>query len=116
MEEKTLYYRDLIITVLCYLVIFFFVRENNVLHIGAFHLLLSLVSPAFLKWNHLFWHYLTIGMQKITNPVLFGAIFFIILTPISFFYRLFKKKKQAQSSTFVTVNESVDKEFFNVPW
>lgn len=116
MGDKNLYNRDLIITALSYLIIFVFVRENYIFHLGALHCLLALVFPAFLKWNHLFWHYLTIGMSKVTNPILFGAIFYIILTPISLLYRLFKKKKQSKTSSFVEIHESADKEFFNVPW
>jgi len=116
MKDKSLHNRDLIITLLSYLIIFYFIRENIVLHIGTFHLVLALAFPVFLKWNHLFWYYLTIVLQKVTNPILFGVIFIVVLTPISLLYRLFKKKKHSQTSSFVVINESVDKEFFNVPW
>lgn len=57
---------------------------------GVF-LLLALTIPAVLHPLNLLWSRFGLLLSKVTNPIILGVMFFVVLTPVAFFARLFGK-------------------------
>ena len=74
--------------------------------------LVRLINKIWLKFSEI--------LGAISSKILLSAIFFIFLTPISFFYRIFNKDvlmiRNKYSSTFNKRNHQYMKEDFGNPW
>lgn len=62
--------------------------------------LLSLVSFASAKFIAEKWMRFAEKLGEVNSKILLSIIFFLFLTPIAFFYRLFHKKEQFQNSAW----------------
>jgi hypothetical protein len=67
------------------------------------------------------WMKLTYVLSLIVPNILLGAVFYLVLFPISFFSKLFRKKDplvltNRLKSTYTSTHKSFDKESFEKPW
>ncbi|MDR3163161.1 MAG: SxtJ family membrane protein [Helicobacteraceae bacterium] len=51
----------------------------------------ALFLPAALKPLNFLWFYFGQALHKVTNPVILGVLFFLVITPIAFLTRLLGK-------------------------
>jgi len=52
-------------------------------------LLVSIIYPDILAIPNRLWGYVGLVLHKITNPLIMGIIFFLLITPIAFLMRIF---------------------------
>ena len=116
MTKKNELNRDVIISGLGIGLLYYFFPKIEILIIGASFMILCFLFLGLKDLNHKFWLTFTKVLGSITNPVLFGAIFILLLIPIGFLYRVFKKKKLHKTSTFETVERPINISYFKVPW
>jgi hypothetical protein len=50
--------------------------------------ILAIVRPRTLRLANLIWARFGLMLHKITNPIILGAIFFVVITPVAFVLRL----------------------------
>jgi hypothetical protein len=98
------YYKERFTTAVTFLIVFYFVREEWILWLGASYLLLCFAIPLFDKFNYRIWSIISPAIQKIMNPVLMAIIFFVVLTPIAIFFRAFSKKIKGPDSNFSDID------------
>ncbi|MCB0631687.1 MAG: hypothetical protein R2824_10635 [Saprospiraceae bacterium] len=108
--------RDLAVTGLSLGILYYYFLRPEILVLGGLYLLFGLFWRKLKAANHRFWKILTRILQSVTSPLLFGAIFFLVLMPIGLLYRLWHKKEDRKDSTFSSVDQSIDTAFFEVPW
>ena len=53
-------------------------------------LVLALLAPAALAWPNRLWFRLGMLLNKIVSPIVLGAIFFVIITPVGLVRRMLK--------------------------
>lgn len=58
--------------------------------LGAVLLVLALTAPAILAVPNRLWFRLGMLLNKIVSPVVLGAIFFVVITPVALFRRMLK--------------------------
>ena len=58
----------------------------------ALLLLASLLAPSILSPLNRFWTRIGLLLNKVTNPIVLGVIFFLVITPISLLLRSLNKK------------------------
>lgn len=115
-NQNYLHYRDLILSLLAFLVTYWFWRSDEWLVLSLLFCFLGLAS-ARLRWvNHLFWKYVTKIMQAVVQPLVGTAIFFLALVPIGLLFQLFSRKKSVQNTTFKEVDQQFDAAFFKRQW
>ena len=78
-----------------FLIIFsyFFIKSNSQMYIlsGSLSIIIYLIAFIYsniLKPINILWFKISLILHKITNPIILGAIFFILITPLSIFLRL----------------------------
>jgi hypothetical protein len=116
MSNQRIRYRDIAISGLALLLLYYFLPGYAILYFGLVYLVLCLYVEPVRELNHAFWLSFTRVMQRVMNPLLFGAIFLVVLLPVGLLYRLFKRKKSAIKSNFVVVEQRNDPELFEVSW
>lgn len=55
-------------------------------------------------------------LNKLFSPVILGATYFLLLTPIALLYRLFRPKNSKESTTLVDRNKEFTPVDFDNPW
>lgn len=104
------------------LLILFLIFGKNFFIFAA--LLLLFLSLALAKLHSLIvkvWLLITGKIGGIFTKIVLSFVFFLFLTPIAFFYRLFNKnplslKKPNTKSLFIKRNYSYEKKDFENPW
>ena len=61
------------------------------LSLAIIFIAISIICPNILNWPSNKWLQFSLCINKITNPLVLGAIFFLIITPISIILRIFNK-------------------------
>lgn len=70
---------------------------------AALTLILAVFFPTTLRLPNEIWTRFGLVLQKLTNPIIMSVLFFAVLTPFSFLYRLFGNtfaKKPGQVQTY----------------
>jgi len=70
---------------------------------------------------HFFWHKLSLLLGKVSNGILLTLVFFLVLTPVGLFRRLFKKNDmtridRGQQSNFTEREHSFTKQDLENTW
>lgn len=71
-----------------------FYSNSYYLHLilaGFIVLLISWLKPEIFAIPAKSWLYFGLGLSKVTNPLLMGFIYFLILCPVSLFLKVFRK-------------------------
>jgi len=69
-----------------------------------------------------YWLKLSKLLGEINSKILLSIVFFIILTPVAFLYRIFNKgdsehfKKNKKNSYFAIVDRTINKKYFTKQW
>jgi hypothetical protein len=63
-----------------------------VLAIAAALAALATLAPATLHGANRAWHALGLALGRVVNPIVLGAMFFLVVTPIGLLMRLFGKR------------------------
>jgi hypothetical protein len=97
------------------------IRENWPLVIALIIGGSSLLSSKIANQINFLWMKLTWLLSLIVPNIILGIVFFLFLTPMALFGRLFSKKdllilKNNKNSTFIKSDKSFDKESFEKPW
>ena len=72
--------------------------------------------PILKSLNHLLWSRLTIVLQTVFQPILFGFIYIVVLIPLGLLFQLFKKKDSLSNSSFMNLDKDINDQFFKEPW
>lgn len=82
-------------------------------------LLGSLIRPA-ASFFHFIWMRIARGLNFIISNLLLGLVFFLVLSPIAFFYRLFNQKKlmtyKNKSTSYSEVDHEITPRDLIHPW
>ena len=94
--------------------------KMDFIYIAGFTGLLAIASKNFSKYLSKGWMKLAEGMGYVMSKILLSIVFFILLSPIAFIYRLFTKNNMKKNQTADTVfderNYTFTKEDFDNPW
>lgn len=114
--------KSLSVIALITLILFFFTRKLFVLYLTLFVLTLSLfpnpVSDKIDIYLKKFVHFIGV----INSKIILTILFFLILTPVAFLYRLFGKSKvnyfysNDRQSFFKKTKKKYNSQFFEDPW
>jgi len=108
--------RDIWIAGLLFGLLWIWSDANILILIGAIYMIACYVFPLLKNLNHLFWTKLTMVLQSVFQPILFGLIYLIILVPLGLLFQIFRKKDAISNSSFMDINRKVDGQFFKEPW
>lgn len=75
--------------------------------------------PTLARWIDYLWMGLGKIMGRIVSPILLAAVYFGILWPISLFSkraRIHLMLDKKEESTFIKIDESINREFFERTW
>ena len=103
------------------LLIFLFTQWQWTLFTSLAIGLIGIFSPYLSKKVDFLWMKLTYVLSLIVPNILLGAVFYLLLFPISLFSKLFRKKDpllltNRLKSTYTVPERSFDKESFEKPW
>ena len=116
MSRLTNQNRDILISGLAFGMAYYFIRSSPIVIIAVAYMLTCFAFPRLKAVNHIFWSRLTLLLQSIMQPILFGIIFIVVVIPIGLLFRLFHKKKRFTDSTFEGMDQSKAVMDFEVPW
>ena len=89
-------YKDILVIVLGFLVIFLITKKNFFLYLSGGVALASVLSDVITEKIVWGWYKLAEGLGYVSSRVLLSFIFFIFLTPLALMYRLTRKKDVLQ--------------------
>ena len=116
--ERNKTYQTILVLILALGAWFWFSRKDYILIIAGALAVIALVIPVLADWIHWVWMKLAEGLGYVMSRVVLTIIFFIILVPLSFISRLFRKstvqlKKDGDSyykqRNFTYTKESMEK-------
>lgn len=84
-------YKDILVIVAGFLVIFILTKKMFLLYIAGSVAIASAFSEFITQKIIWAWYKLTEGLGYVSSRILLSAIFFLLLTPIAFLYRLTRK-------------------------
>ena len=105
---------------LSFFVYFQWKRSSDLATISAslalFFVLVTIVAPSVLTPLNRAWFALGLSLGKVVSPIVFSAIFFILITPVALITRLFGRDalllKKRQVSTYWADKVSIEPESF----
>ena len=62
------------------------------------------------------WSKFGLFLNRLFTPLILGCIYFIVLTPVALLYRLTKRKKPTDSTSFIGRNKTFTAKDFENPW
>lgn len=74
--------------------------QKYFLYVGLVIGLLAIFIPSLFRYIHDGWMLLARKMNSFFSPIIFGAIYFCVLTPISFIWKMAKSRNNKNVSTF----------------
>ena len=116
MTKDGILYRDVAISGLSLGIVYYCYPRQEILIVGGIYVLCCLLWTQLRRANHHFWVIFTRGIQTVTSPLLFGAIFLLVVVPLGLLYRLWHRKEPQKDSSFTVTDQSADPAFFEVPW
>lgn len=103
-----------------FILLFWLFRQEWMLYLSMGLGLLGLFSPFAAKWIDFGWGQLTRAIGFINSRILLGTIFFLILTPISWLWRLGRRetmrKRPEADSYFQERNHAFSAKDFEKPF
>ena len=86
-------------------------------------LLVVMTVPTILKPLAVVWHYFSTALGNVTNRIVFSAIFWLVLTPVSIIRKhlgfdpmMLKKWKNGTDSVFTVRNHTITSDDLNMPY
>ncbi len=119
-REKTL--ETLLALSLFFLVLFFFSKIYWILYICAFFLAIGIFDNSFSRYIAGIWFYFSSVIGKISTFVLLSIIFYLLITPIAFLWRILKPSesghflRDVKKSLWEEKNNIFDREYFEKNW
>ncbi len=117
---KTL--ETLSVLALFFLVLFIFFKISWAVYVSLFLLVLTLFENPLSKFISSAWFKFSELLGKISTFIILAAVFYAVITPLSFLWRLFNKKEAAHflsnesKSLFEDVNRKFSDNYFNKTW
>jgi len=115
------HYKDILLIVSGFLVIFLVTKKGLFLYVAGVVALISVISDFIAQKIVWAWYKLAEGLGYVSSRILLSLIFFLLLTPLAFFYRLSRKdtlqlKKKPEGSYFKERNHLYVKEDLEKMW
>jgi hypothetical protein len=98
--KKAKVYETILVMAIGFFVIFLITKWNWLLLLDIFIVLSSLVYFPVAQFIAKYWMFFAEKLGVVNSKIILSIIFFLFLTPIAFFYRLFNKKEQFKNSTW----------------
>ena len=108
--------RDIWIAGLSFVLLWLWSDVTVLIIIGAIYMIACYCFPILISLNHLLWSRLTIVLQTVFQPILFGFIYIVVLIPLGLLFQLFKKKDSLSNSSFMNLDKDINDQFFKEPW
>lgn len=115
-------YKDILVIVLGFLVIFLITRKNFFLYFSGAVALAGVLSEFIAEKIVWGWYKLAEGLGYVSSRILLSAVFFLFLTPLAMIYRLLRKtdvlqlKKKLSGSYFTERRHLYVKEDLEKMW
>ncbi|MCH2233139.1 MAG: hypothetical protein MK078_02715 [Crocinitomicaceae bacterium] len=110
-------YRELGITGLLFLILWFALSEITFIYVGIGVVILGVVAYPFRKANGILWEHIKEVVGFATQAVFLFLIYFLFVVPIGFFYkRRMGKRELEETSTWRNVDRVFNKEDLQKPW
>jgi uncharacterized membrane protein len=121
-KEQLKAYKGIITMVIGFLVLFLLLKKTVLLYLAAGIFSVSALSPIAIEFIYKWWMKLAMLLGKINSTILLTLIFFVLLTPIAWLYRLFNKdplqlkKNFNKPSYFISRNHTYTKADLEKMW
>ena len=121
-KEQLKAYKGIITMVIGFLVLFLLLKKTVLLYLAAGIFSISALSPIATEFIYKWWMKLAMLLGKINSTILLTLIFFVLLTPIAWLYRLFNKdplqlkKNFNKPSYFISRNHTYTKADLEKMW
>ena len=89
--DRASYRETLLVIVLGFLVLHVITGRNWMLYTAVAAGVLGMLSPGLNRWIHAGWFFLGEKMGFVVSKVLLGAIFLVVLLPMGWLSRIFRK-------------------------
>jgi hypothetical protein len=121
-KEQLKAYKSIVTMVIGFLVLFLLFKKTVLLYLAVGVFLVSALSPVAAEFVYKWWMKLAMLLGKINSTILLTLIFFVLLTPIAWLYRLFNKdplqlkKNFNKPSYFISRNHTYTKADLEKMW
>lgn len=121
-DERIKTLRDIISLILIFLVLYLINGKKYFVYFSLFLLFICLFENKLIVFISKFLSKFSLFVYRAIAIIALGIIFYFILTPISWLWRIFNKNsyfnftKNYRNTTFINVNKKFDKEFFYKSW
>tara|TARA_B110000881_G_C18482187_1_gene467144 strand:- start:363 stop:725 length:363 start_codon:yes stop_codon:yes gene_type:complete len=109
-------YETILVMAIGFLVIFLLSKWNWLLILDILIVFFSLISFSIANFIANKWMLFAEKFGEFNNKIILSLIFFLFLTPISFFYRLFNKKEQFQNTAWKKRQNQFTESNFEEVW
>jgi hypothetical protein len=116
LPSKYQYYQELGLTGMLFLFIWFFTDQQWLIYVGLGFILLGVLVFVVRMINAKIWGILNDVTQRIGNSILLFLIYFLVVTPIGFFFRLVRKNKGVKDSNLVDCEDVFSAENLTKTW
>jgi len=115
MYKPDLTYRDLGVTAVLGILIYWLMDEVIVIYLSLSFVLMGFLFFHIRKWNHKFWLTVNQITEQIGGWIILFLLYFLLVTPIGWLFQLkFQKKKR--KSNWVESDSEFSKERLNKTW
>lgn len=115
MYKPDLTYRDLGVTAVLGILIYWLMDEVIVIYLSLSFVLMGFLFFHIRKWNHKFWLTVNQITEQIGGWIILFLFYFLLVTPIGWLFQLkFQKKKR--KSNWVESDSEFSKERLNKTW
>ena len=116
-KKEHIPYRDVVLSALALAILYCFYPKLWILIAIAAILVIGIIFPVARSANQKMWTGITVLMSKIFPPIFLTVIFFLIVVPVGFLFKLFRKSEsKTLTSNFNKIEEKIDVSFFERVW
>lgn len=117
LKRRNEYYQELGITGLLFFLLWYFLKEEVLLYVGIGLVVLGFFIYPLRKGNGIFWDFVKDTLGQVMQSIFLFIIYFLIVTPIGFIYRLKNKNhRDISGGNWKEVNRKFDFEDLQKPW
>lgn len=120
MNKENSKHSTILVIVLGLLVLSFIFKASTLVTVATIIGVVSLIFPIVGSWIEFVWFKLAEGLGWVNSRLILGIVFFVILFPIAFLYRLVNsntlKLRKGEKSLFESRDHTYTKEDFENMW
>ena len=115
-KKRETYFKELALTAILFLILDYFLENHLFAFIGLGLVLIGLFIRPVRYANFVIWDWINKVTSAIGEFILLFLIYFLVVTPIGFFFKLRKGKNKSTTSTLVDCEDVFNSENLKKTW